>query len=69
MKFQDWMLDKRVIERNIRKKVLTRKDYEKYLKTLPDVTDCIADPDEDEEQEEAAAEESEAEEKGESGDA
>lgn len=68
MKFQDWMLDKRVIERNIRKKVLGRKDYDKYLKTLPDVEDCIADPDEDEEQEEAT-EESEAEEKVESGDA
>lgn len=68
MKFQDWMLDKRVIERNIRKKVLTRKDYERYLKSLPDVSDCIADPAEEEEQEEKS-EETGGEQKDESGDA
>jgi len=35
----DLFLDKRIVERNIRKGVIGRKDYEKYLKDLPDVED------------------------------
>ena len=38
------LFDNRTIERNIRKGLITRKDYEKHLKTLPDVTDKIAPP-------------------------
>ncbi len=38
------LFDVRTIERNIRKGLTTRKDYEKYLKTLPDVTDKAAPP-------------------------
>ena len=33
------LYDKRIIERNIRKGLLQRKDVEKHLKELPDVTD------------------------------
>ena len=31
------LFDKRTVERNIKKGLVTRKDYEKYLKTLEDV--------------------------------
>jgi len=33
------LFDKRTVERNIKKGLVTRKDYEKYLKTLDDVAD------------------------------
>ena len=33
------LLDKRTVERNIKKGLLTRKDYEKHLKALEDVGD------------------------------
>ena len=33
----DRLFDKRTIERNIKKGLLTRKDYEKHLKSLDDV--------------------------------
>jgi hypothetical protein len=33
------LYDKRIIERNVRKGLLQRKDYDKYLKELPDVAD------------------------------
>ena len=36
------LFDVRAVERNIRKGLITRKDYEKHLKSLPDVTDKIA---------------------------
>lgn len=35
----DRLVDKRVQERNIRRGVIDRKEYEKYLKDLPDVAD------------------------------
>jgi hypothetical protein len=38
------LFDSRTIERNIRKGLITRKDYDKHLKGLPDVTDKIAPP-------------------------
>ena len=31
------LFDKRTVERNIKKTLIGRKDYEKHLKTLPDV--------------------------------
>jgi hypothetical protein len=33
------LFDKRTVERNIKKGLVTRKDYEKYVKTLDDVSD------------------------------
>jgi hypothetical protein len=33
------LLDKRTVERNIKKGLLSRKDFEKHLKTLDDVAD------------------------------
>ena len=33
------LFDKRTVERNIKKGLVTRKDYDKYLKTLDDVSD------------------------------
>jgi hypothetical protein len=36
---QPRLYDKRTVERNIKKGLLTRKDYEKYLKTLDDIAD------------------------------
>ena len=39
--------DVRTIERNIKKGNITRKDYEKYLKALPDAADKVAPPEED----------------------
>jgi hypothetical protein len=40
----DRLFDSRTVERNIRKGLITRKDYEKHLKGLVDVTDKIAPP-------------------------
>jgi hypothetical protein len=33
------LFDRRTVERNIKKGILTRKDYEKHLKSLDDVAD------------------------------
>lgn len=33
------LFDKRVVERNIKKGLITREEYEKYLSALPDVSD------------------------------
>ncbi len=35
------LFDARVVERNIKRGVITRKDYEKHLKALPDVKDKV----------------------------
>jgi hypothetical protein len=40
------LFDRRVVERNIKKGLVTRKDYDKYLKSLGDVAANIASPDE-----------------------
>lgn len=56
MNFQDWMFDKRVRRRNIRKGVIKRADYQEYLEALEDVSNNIAPPDEDEEEAEQKAE-------------
>jgi hypothetical protein len=34
---RDILLDRRIVERNIRKGVVTREEYERHLQTLPDV--------------------------------
>ncbi len=33
------LLDNRIADRNIRKGLLTQKDFDKYIKDLPDVSD------------------------------
>ncbi len=43
--------DKRNIERNLKEKIITLKEYESYLARLPDVSDKIYIPEEFEEQE------------------
>jgi hypothetical protein len=40
------LFDRRVVERNIKKGLITRKDYEKHLKSLSDVAGNIASADE-----------------------
>jgi hypothetical protein len=44
------LFDRRVVERNIKKGLITRKDYEKHLKSLADVAGNIASPDERQEE-------------------
>ena len=56
------LYDRRTVERNIKKGLLTRKDYEKHLKTLDDVADkgvYGGNEDDDDEDDLAAAEETE----------
>jgi hypothetical protein len=40
------LFDRRVVERNIKKGLITRKDYEKHLKALADVAGNIASAEE-----------------------
>jgi hypothetical protein len=40
------LFDVRTIERNIKKGMTTRKDYEKHLKALADAADKVAPPEE-----------------------
>jgi hypothetical protein len=55
---QSRLFDKRTVERNIKKGLVTRKDYDKYVKTLDDVTDKgvygAAEPKGDEDEDEGA---------------
>lgn len=44
------LFDRRVVERNIKKGLVTRKDYDKYLKALGDTAGNIASPDERQEE-------------------
>lgn len=39
MKLSELLVDKRMVERNIHKGLLDRKEHERFLKSLPDVTD------------------------------
>jgi len=41
------LFDVRTIDRNIKKGLTSRKDYDKHLKALPDVSDKIAPPEAD----------------------
>jgi len=38
--------DKRSIESNLRRKIVTKKDYENFLARLPDVSDKLFNPEE-----------------------
>ena len=40
------LFDRRIVERNIKRGLITRKDYEKFLKSQPDVSGKIRSPDE-----------------------
>jgi hypothetical protein len=40
------LFDRRVVDRNIKKGLVTSKDYEKYLKALPDAAAKLAPKDE-----------------------
>lgn len=40
------LYDRRILERNMRKGLVSPKDYEKWLKALPDVADKLAPKDE-----------------------
>jgi hypothetical protein len=41
------LFDRRIVERNIKRGLTTRKDYEKYLKSLADAADKVKSPDEE----------------------
>ena len=41
------LFDRRTVERNIKKGLVTRKDYEKFMKSLADSAEKAADPEED----------------------
>jgi len=38
------LFDLRTVERNIKRGVITRKDYERFLKSLPDASDNTIPP-------------------------
>jgi hypothetical protein len=40
------LFDRRIVERNIKRGLITRKDYEKFLKSRPDASDKLRSPDE-----------------------
>ncbi len=42
------LFDRRVLERNIKKGLVTRKDHERFLKALPDLADKVAPTETDE---------------------
>jgi hypothetical protein len=44
------LFDRRIVERNIKKGLVTRKDYDKYLKALDDSAAKIASPEERQEE-------------------
>jgi hypothetical protein len=58
------LYDKRTVERNIKKGLISRKDYEKHLKTLEDVAEKgafgAADDDDDDDEPEVADEPSQS---------
>jgi hypothetical protein len=41
------LFDRRIVERNIKRGLTTRKDYDKYLKSLADAADKVKSPDEE----------------------
>jgi hypothetical protein len=41
------LYDVRTLERRLRRGIINKKDYEKYLKGLPDASDKIAPPESD----------------------
>lgn len=41
------LFDRRIVERNIKRGLITRKDYDKFLKSLADVAEKIKTPEEE----------------------
>ncbi len=41
------LFDRRIVERNIKRGLITRKDYEKFLKSLADVAAKVKSPEEE----------------------
>ncbi len=41
------LFDRRIVERNIKRGLTTRKDYERFLKSLADAADKVRSPDEE----------------------
>jgi hypothetical protein len=41
------LFDRRIVERNIKRGLTTRKDYDKYLKSLADAAGKVKSPDEE----------------------
>jgi hypothetical protein len=41
------LFDLRTVERNIKRGLITRKEYERHLKSLPDASDNVAPPEAD----------------------
>ncbi len=41
------LFDRRIVERNIKRGLITRKDYDKFLKSLADVAEKIKAPEEE----------------------
>ena len=35
------LFDRRIVERNVKRGLITRKDYEKFLKSLPDCSEKV----------------------------
>lgn len=50
------LFDRRIVERNIKRGLITRKDYDKFLKSLADAAEKVKSPDEDQASEGAPAE-------------
>jgi len=48
MAYSDWLIDKRVVQRNLHKGLVDPKELDKLTKALPDRTDNIAAPEADE---------------------
>jgi len=40
------LFDRRIVERNIKRGLITRKDYDKFLKSLSDASGKVRSPDE-----------------------
>jgi hypothetical protein len=50
------LFDRRIVERNIKRGLITRKDYEKFLKSLSDAAEKVKSPDEERAEESDSAE-------------
>ena len=48
MAYSDWLVDKRVVERNVRKGLVDPKELDKLHKQLPDRAENVADSEMDE---------------------
>lgn len=47
MAYSDWLIDKRVVERNVRKGLVDPKELDKLVKALPDRAENVAEVSDD----------------------